>query len=183
MDQHVPEHVIHGLLRLPSRRDVVRGLAGAGIAAVVGRWPHAATARKDRKPKMKRNAFGCVNVGDSCRNDGQCCSGLCVGKKGKRTCRDHDGGTGCRAGLIEDGCGGDIDVACTTSTGQPGICNTTTGNAGYCIGIAAVSAKATCTKDEDCRVTCGTEAAVCITCEGAGACAGPSNGDCNPVEM
>ena len=165
---------------VPSRRHVLLGLLGAGLAFRGAQTPEVAHAEKRRSRRVKRNAFGCVNVGGICQNAGQCCSGICEGKKGKRTCREHDGGTGCRAGLIEDGCGGTVDVACTTSTGQTGICNTTTGNAGYCIAIGGASPIPGCTKDADCRALCGTDAAVCIRCEGAGVCAGPSTGDCIP---
>jgi hypothetical protein len=161
---------------VPSRRILLRGLAGAGLGLGVARLPQAVAAKKRRKQKVKFNAFGCVDVGKSCRNASQCCSGICEGKRGKRKCRAHDGGTGCRPGLIEDGCGGDVDVACTTSTGQVGICNTTTGNAEYCIAIGAGGGD--CKKDADCRLLCGTDAASCIRCEGVGVCSGPSAGDC-----
>lgn len=165
--------------RTSGRRRLVLGLA-VGAVGLTARGPGEVAARKRRKEKVRRNAFGCVDVGGFCKNAGQCCSGICEGKKGKQKCRAHDGGTGCRAGLVEDGCGGAVDVECTTSTGQTGICNTTTGNAGYCIGIGGVSPTPGCTKDADCRALCGADAAVCIVCEGAGFCTGPSAGDCNP---
>jgi hypothetical protein len=156
-----------------SRRTYVGGALAAVTGFLIGPGVYAKKRRK--KKKIRRNTFGCVNVGEFCQHADQCCSSICDGGK----CRVHDGGTGCQAGLIEDGCGGDIDVACTTSTGQPGVCNTTTGNAGYCIAFEGGSL-VTCAKDADCRLVCGGDAAACIKCEGQGVCAGPSAGGCVP---
>lgn len=188
MDMYRSVYVMRAMRGVPSRRDVLRSLAGAGLGVGIVRFPDLAAAKKRKRKKRKKNKkvkpaqpneFGCFEVGDPCRSEADCCSGICEGEKGKRKCRAHDGGTGCQAGLIEDGCGGDVDVDCTTSTGQLGICNTTTGNAGYCIGIGAASTVVPCKKDADCRQVCGTDAAACITCEGGTACVGPSSGDCN----
>jgi hypothetical protein len=81
-----------------------RSLLAAAVATAVFRMGVVgADARKRRKPRKRKqraaapNAFGCIDVGDLCQNDGQCCSGICDGKKGKRTCRAHDAGT-CTAG-------------------------------------------------------------------------------------
>jgi hypothetical protein len=129
-----------------------RGLAGAlGLAAIAA--PNLAVAkRKKRKKKIKRNEFGCVNVGNFCKDDGQCCSGICEGKK----CKGHDQGT-CQLG--QDVCAGD-DAPCTQTAGGAGECLRTTGNAGYCAGEADIYP---CTKDADCVPFCGPRAA-CIVC-------------------
>jgi hypothetical protein len=163
-----------------TRRFVIGGFAATlGVAAA--RFPDAAIARKRRR--IKRNAFGCVNVGDFCRKSGQCCSGLCRGKRGKQTCRAHDTGDGCRAGDQTDSCGGAGVVRCTTATGEAnGLCNTTTGNAPYCSSEAFGSFRCTaCTKDAECREHCGP-AAACIRCPECSvvdtACVAPSAGAC-----
>jgi hypothetical protein len=147
------------------RRGLLRGLAafaltGAGL-------PRVATAKKKRK-KIKRNAFGCVNVGKFCKNNSQCCSGICQGKKGKKTCKAHDTG-GCQAGHAP--CNAP-QVPCTTDGGKAGFCATTTGNAGYC--TTGTGGECTpCTRDADCREICGAGAAciACLECAGGSTCA------------
>ena len=81
-------------------------MLGLGTPSVVG----AAKQRKQHRQKLKRNAFGCVNVGGKCRGkDGNCCSGICDGKKPKKgkkdtsRCAGHDAST-CLAG--QDTCAG-----------------------------------------------------------------------------
>jgi hypothetical protein len=133
-----------------------RSLLG-GVLAPAGAWLGSATvgARKKRKRKRKRtsqlvgrpNAFGCLDVDDPCQREDQCCSGICEGKKGQRTCRAHDTGS-CSAGEQFEICGGTEDVSCTTSAGTPGLCGTTTGNAGYCLASAHCFA---CQTDADCQ--------------------------------
>lgn len=157
------------------------GLAAGGMAVswlglAVG-VPTLTEARK--KKKVKRNAFGCVDVGKFCKNDGQCCSGICAGKKGKKQCKAHDA-EGCQARQVEEFCGG-IDVPCTTSAGvEDGACDTTTGNAGFCAGDGECTV---CTKDADCIALCGPQAA-CIICNGeceetgGTACVGPAGDSC-----
>jgi hypothetical protein len=161
-----------------SRRRVLRGLALAGVAA--GPAADAATAKKRRK-KVKRNSFGCVDVGRFCRRAGQCCSGICTGKKGKKTCKGHDAGVGCQAGLQELECSG-TDTSCMSATGTPGVCATTTGNAGYCHSSGLPCT--TCHKDADCQELCQLATAACTMCPDCDggdlqtACVGPSPGDC-----
>jgi hypothetical protein len=117
---------------------------------------------------------GCKNVGRKCQRARQCCSGVCEGKKDKKRCRAHDTG-GCRAGQRSTGCGGSVDIDCTTSADLLGACQTTTGNAGFC---AASGDCFRCRKDADCRAVCGPRAA-CVRCEescsgvGGTACLGP----------
>ena len=156
-------------LSAPTRRRLLL----AGIAAALGLLSAGLPDRIDanqRKKKLKRNAFGCVNVGGTCRGkDKNCCSSICRGKKPKKgekdtsRCVAHDA-QGCVAGQIEDFCGG-TNVSCTTSTGTPGRCNTTTGNAGYCAGDGSC-AVGSCKKDADCVPAFGVGAA-CVVCDNA----------------
>ena len=151
----------------PSRRDLLRGLAAVGVG-IAERRP-AAGARKT----PRRNAFGCLDVGQPC--DGRhvrCCSGVCRGKRARKgkpdrsRCVAHDATT-CRPGQQEPFCGDSELVLCTTSTGYAGQCNTTTGNAGYCM---ASSLCFSCAKDADCRAVCGAKAAclICADCDETG---------------
>lgn len=116
---------------------------------------------------------GCKNVGKPCDKDKDCCSGICKGKKDKKTCKAHDA-AGCSKN--NGACGG---KTCTTSAGQEGTCFTTTGNAGYCADDAFCLP---CNEDKDCRPFCGAKAACirCTECSNTGnrACAGI--GECTP---
>lgn len=147
----------------------------AGVAAALGLLTAGLPDRidgKQRKKKLKRNAFGCVNVGGTCRGrDKNCCSGICRGKKPKKgekdksRCVAHDA-QGCEAGQIEGFCGG-TNVSCTTSTGDTqGNCDTTTGNAGYCSGQGTCEVDPPCKKDADCVPIFGAGAA-CVLCNNA----------------
>jgi hypothetical protein len=114
---------------------------------------------KKKKQKANFNDFGCVDVGNFCKNDDQCCSGVCEGDK----CQAHDA-NGCQTGQNELICGGTNQV-CISTDGKGGFCNTTTGNAGYCAAKDGVLCLA-CTKDADCVQFCGSRAA-CIVCQNA----------------
>lgn len=159
------------------------GALAALLGLVGGPAPDAVSAGKRRRRRVKRNAFGCVNVGKFCKRDDQCCSGVCRGKKGKETCRAHHTGSGCRAGDQTDSCGGPAAIRCTTASGEAnGLCNTTTGHAPYCSSEAFGSFQCTeCSKDEECQALCGP-AAACILCPECSlvdtACVAPSAGDC-----
>jgi hypothetical protein len=159
--------------QLFSRRSVT-GALGLGAIAI----PGLAEGRKKRKKqrKIKRNAFGCVNVGSFCKNSGQCCSGICQGKKDKKKCQAHNVST-CTG---QDGCA-DEGVPCPTLE-FTGSCAVTTGNASYCaVGKECVA----CAKDTDCEALCGAGAAciVCADCVAAGlqtACASTTEEGCQP---
>jgi hypothetical protein len=157
---------------------VLLGLAGAGLALGLARGPDAVIAGSQRRKKPGRprpNAYGCLNVGDRCKRAAHCCSGICEGKKGRRSCRAHGAG-GCVAGTQPKDCGG-TNVDCTTSLGRLGFCATTTGNAAYCWAVKDCVA---CRTDADCRTArdglFGPEAAClrCASCTATGGtlCAG-----------
>lgn len=141
-----------------------RGLGGAlglGILARPGladaKQNHKHTHKHTKKNKATFNAFGCVNIGNFCKNDDQCCSGVCTGNK----CQAHDVST-CQTGDVEAFCGGGADEFCIAAAGEGGFCETTTGNAPYCAHDAAYFA---CAKDADCVPFCGSRAA-CVVCRG-----------------
>lgn len=170
-----------------SRRGLMHGLAAAyGLAAIHA--PDDLEAKRKNKKKLKRNQFGCVNVGGKCRGRNKnCCSGVCEGKKPKQGERDR---SRCKAhdeGVLESGAGGCRaqdeslleDIYCTTTAGEEdGLCWRTTGNAGHCgYGSACIP----CRKDKDCISACGAGAA-CIdkpnVCGGAGVvCSGAASCD------
>lgn len=173
MDASGLDRLSRSLAAPPSRRTV---LAGFGLAAAL--FPQAVRARKRKKRKAKFNAFGCVDVGRFCKNDGQCCSGICEGRKGKKRCKAHDQST-CRHG--QDACVFP-EVDCLSGTGDSGDCFTTTGKASFCGADGDCFA---CTKDSDCIPFCGPRAA-CIVCVGCTdevgtdtACESPSTDGCS----
>lgn len=187
VDNHRFVTVSRSLTDPPSRRDVLRGLVAAGLGLDVLRRPKRVVGKNGRRKKpLRRNTFGCVDIGGPCRGkDKVCCSGRCHGRKPKQGNKDtsrcvaHDAST-CQPGQrITEVCGGAVDVPCTASTGAGGACNTTTGNAPYCADELFCRA---CTKDADCRDFCG-KAAACVICagcaEGGTACASPAVGVCD----
>ena len=149
----------------------MRNIAVAsGLAAIHA--PYAARAKN--KKKLKRNQYGCVNVGGACRGkDKNCCSGRCQGKKPKNgekdksRCVAHDTGSiesderGCR---VQDA---PSNTLCTTSAGEEsGECQWTTGDAGFC-GYGYACIPGSCRKDADCTAACGAGAA-CVVVQGNG---------------
>lgn len=107
----------------PSRRQGLGVLAVLGLCA--GLLADGATAKhRKQKKNVTRNAFGCVDVGRFCENGGPCCSGVCSGKSGKKTCQNHDAAT-CQNRVSETDCGGAVNGTCLTSTGAQGTCNAT----------------------------------------------------------
>lgn len=172
------DHIARAFSARPSRRTLagIVSLGAFGLAA--GSQVEDAGAKKKKK-KVKKNEFGCIDVGKFCKNAGQCCSGICQGKKGKKKCKAHGEST-CVSGQAETGCGG-TSVICQTSSGAEGQCNTTTGKAGYCVADGLCFA---CKKDADCVAQCGVDAA-CIQCadcdaQGGTACVGPEEDSCVP---
>jgi hypothetical protein len=170
--RHV-EDLARTLARASSRRDILRGLAGAGLGLAIARPSLPVEARKRRKRKTRKprkprtpqatpNAFGCLNVGDPCTGPGECCSGICEGTQGGRTCRAHHTGD-CPAGIEIEGCGG-TEISCSHGDDNNGVCSTTTGNAGYCLLTADCYP---CKTDFECQRAKGGffgPTAACITC-------------------
>ncbi len=187
MDIERFDELTHLLAAVPSRRDVLRGLFGAGLSVGFARGlPDAAAARKKgkhkhkKKPKLQRNAFGCVDVGGKCMgHSANCCSGVCEGekpKKGKRdtsVCVAHDDAGIC---FPNDSFTVDEDFPCSTSN-EFCFCALTTGNAGFCgeFGFAADSPCRNCFKDADCQIEFGPGAA-CVVLGAPGSAICPDTG-------
>jgi hypothetical protein len=167
MDSNRFDALARSVSTLVSRRKLAGGL---GLSALM--LPGLGEAKKKHKHKKKKkvkfNDFGCVNVGNFCKNSEQCCSGICQGKKDKKKCQAHDAST-CQAGQTVVACGGSGNVTCTTSSGDPGgSCLTTTGHGALCAHFATCFV---CTKDADCQAPCGPQAA-CIVCPACAAAPG-----------
>lgn len=163
MDERQFDRWTRMLAAAASRRVALRTLlVGSTIAAGLGRLGlNKAADKKKKRKKLKKNAYGCVNVGGTCRGkDSACCSGICQGKNPKKgekdtsTCMAHNV-LDCPAGA--NTCQG-LPVACGTN----GLCNQTTGQASFC---AAGGNCKTCKKDADCAPTHGPGAA-CAVCAG-----------------
>ena len=160
---------LRALRAIPARRDVVRGLAGAGLGLAFGRFPDLAAAKK-RKPRRKKrkpakpNEYGCLEVRDACRSAGQCCSGICKGKKGKKTCRAHDTGTCKQDGAL---------VPCNNRTDCG--CFRTTAGSDVCAELFPPSECAACQRDADCLALGFPPGTACAPgpCEGSLACMVP----------
>ena len=133
-----------------SRRRLLMGVAGSSpgaLAAALGFGAVGATH------------VSCLHWKERCRRNSQCCSGLCQGRQGEKTCRAHDRG-GCA--LADNFCAGGQDNRCHLGC----ICNITTGQAPHC-GSTAFCPAIECQRDED----CGQPGAACIppvNCQGCG---------------
>jgi hypothetical protein len=158
---------------LLSRRRLVGTL---GLAAIGLPDPIAAKKkRKRKKEEPKLNAFGCVNVGQFCKNDEQCCSGICEGKREKRKCKAHGTGT----------CDQEGPGLCTAPNPELLTCNNsaecacirTTAGSNFCYDQRSESGSdcAECQQDADCEALGfppGTACAAVLAGRCAGACAG-----------
>lgn len=155
---------------VPSRRDVLRGLAGVGLGLGMVRIPAMAAAKKKRKrktkkrnPKVTPNQYGCLEVDDPCQTAEQCCSGICEGKKGKKRCLAHDTGTCKQDGQL---------VPCNNRTDCG--CFRTTAGSDVCAGLAT-SECAVCQRDADCLALGFPSGTACTPgpCESGMACMPP----------
>jgi hypothetical protein len=168
-DRYVDPNRVAGLARawrnLPSRRDILRGLFGTGLGATP--LPAVIEARKKGKHRkstknVKPNAFGCLSVGTACGHDGQCCSGICQGKAGKKRCQLHGAGT----------CDQEAEGFCTAADPAQTACNgsdhcaciRTTGGNQFCadFAISRGGACADCQTDADCEALGFLPGSACV---------------------
>ena len=180
MDASGFDGLTRALVASSSRRATVGALVAAlGLSRAFSDHLEAEAAKRKY---LRRNYYGCMGFGQKCRGkDGKCCSGICQGRRPKKSKRDksrclgHDAAT-CLPGQMHSSCSG-TTVPCTTSTGEAGFCATTTGNAAYCVADAHCWY---CTRDTDCQPYCGPQAA-CFRCtgvcgeSGSTACGGPGS--------
>src|SRR5215212_6411401 len=166
MQKHQVAALTLTMNRVPSRRDIVRGLVGAGFGFGSLRQMETGEASKKKKTKTKPNVFGCLNLGQPCAgNSARCCSGICHGRKprkGKKDtskCAVHNTGI-CAAG--SDLCTSGLHHACHPSNPNC-TCTLTTGNAGFCADFTSASGQEVacrvCTRDTDCQAEFGAGAA------------------------
>ena len=78
MDANRFDALTRTLTAAGSRRRALRGLAAVAVVAVAARLGSGETAA---------NHTGCGHTGTGCRRGGHCCSGVCKGSRGKKTCR------------------------------------------------------------------------------------------------
>jgi hypothetical protein len=165
MDAQQFDNFARLLGRTSARRPLLGGLVLSPLAGLVARAADDAEAKKKRKKKgrkdkkTKPNAFGCLNMGKACKNESQCCSGICEGKKGKRTCRAHDTSI----------CKVDADICAAGQGGRCGIynanclCVKTTGDAPFCGDFTTPSILCrNCSHDTDCEEEFGPGAACVV---------------------
>jgi hypothetical protein len=171
MDQHHVAVLTRTVSRVPSRRDVLRGLVGVGLGLSALRRQDAAEAKKKRKKKKKKpqlplNAFGCLDVGQPCRgNSANCCSGICQGGKPKKGKKDTSTCVAHNAGICypdSDSCSLGVAIKCHPSTFC--LCVLTTGNAAFCGDFTGGGDKLcrVCSKDTDCQAEFGPGAACVV---------------------
>jgi hypothetical protein len=169
----------------PSRRDVLRGLGGVGIALGSASLPPVVVAKQSKgKPKPNKpqpNQYGCLEVGDPCGRSRQCCSGVCKGKPGKKRCRAHDTGT----------CEQEVPGLCTADNPAASKCNNeincaclrTTAGSNFCADLdTGIDICAECKRDADCEQLGYPSGSACApiavgfcagTCETGMACVPP----------
>jgi hypothetical protein len=157
--------VARSLATAAPRRMALAALAGSALTVLmsgVGRQTADAKRRKGKgkQKKIKRNAFGCVDVGKACRGkDANCCSGNCEGRKPKRGKKDKSRCVAHNTGscLPENNACVDPGI---TSCGTFGVCLRTTGKASFCAGLGICEV---CARDPDCDAVTGPGSA-CIDC-------------------
>jgi hypothetical protein len=190
MDQMHFEALVQTFSRLPSRRDLLRGLTSAGFGFGVLRLSDVAEAKtthKKKKGKKKRkkkpqpqsqpqpeplpplvfNEYGCIEVGQPCRGDSSlCCSGVSEGSAPTEGQPDQSHCVAHNAGF----CSAEMD-SCTVGGNVPCrpncFCMRTTGNAGFCGRSSSVGAAdcRVCAKDTECQAEFGPGAA-CVVLDG-----------------
>jgi hypothetical protein len=169
-------NVTRSVTHIPTRREILRGLAGSGLELGSTQLSPAIAAKKKRKKsrKPKPNAHGCLNVGAACGNDNQCCSGVCAGK----TCRAHHAGI-CRVDYDTCTTGAGHLCGIVNEVGTNCACVLTTGNAPFCGDFSEGTTCRECNQDADCEEEFGPGAA-CVVMAGVceGFCAETSDTAC-----
>lgn len=160
-----------------SRRSLLAGTLALGAGWVGISTIEAKSKKRKRKKKPKQasaNEYGCLDVGDPCQSADQCCSGICDGKKGQRTCLAHDTGTCKQDGQL---------VPCNNRTNCG--CFTTTGGSDVCAELFPPSECANCRRDTDCEALGFPQGSACIPfdCESGFACMVPCGKAPSPAQQ
>ncbi len=165
MDANQFDHAVRAIQSGVQRRRVLGSFFAASLAAPLLGFASSSGVdakrkkrRKNRK-KIKRNSFGCVDVGQKCYGKSEvCCSGICEGTGKTSKCAAHNE-------LTCTDTSGTCREAPASTCGTDGSCFTTTGNAPFC-GKLGTCDCAPCAKDADCEAEHGVGAA-CIQCAGS----------------
>jgi hypothetical protein len=161
-----------------------RSLAGLLVAGTLGAFGLGDTVAKTgnkgegKGRKLRRNEFGCVNVGNACRgNDAACCSGACEGKKPKKGEKDT---SRCVARNVLDCAGKPLfctapleDSFCNREREGLSACWGTTGKALFCGDMATFDRETSChkcRKDTDCEDLGFPPGSACILIPNVGEC-------------
>jgi hypothetical protein len=135
---------------LVSRRWAMARVAGAALTGL------AVFAGIDRTTE----AAGCKRVDEPCKRAGQCCSGICNGKRGKKKCRGHGAGTCkrnqdvCATSFPEgERCNNEANCLCLQTTSGTSFCANPGSN-----GVACTN----CKRDADCRQLGFPEGSACV---------------------
>ena len=120
--------------------------------------------------------YTCRHVGKPCTRKGQCCSGLCRGPQGKKTCRARGAGTCQQQGQALGCTASDVTMArCNNDAGC--VCMRTTADSNYCAknvcldGDPICGRCAVCKRDADCVAQGFPAGSACIP-HTDGRCAG-----------
>jgi hypothetical protein len=163
------DSLARSLTQTGSRR---RALTALGGLVTLNALPASAKKGKNKKKAKKpsRNAFGCLDVGTSCRgSSANCCSGTCEGKKPKKGKKDTSSCVAHNTGI----CSAETDT-CTVGVGVPChpsnpncLCFLTTGNAGFCgsftgNGSGGINECRVCRTDPECQAEFGAGAACVV---------------------
>lgn len=152
------------LANRPSRRQVLRGLAGGLTAGLLSRQAGAADCKAAGKP---------------CSKGDQCCSGLCAPPPTGQTSVAHSGSVCCDTGQVIDPSGA-CCIPDPTSATCTGVCGPQTNNCGQSVDCGPCCTPKTCA---DAPSQCGSLDDGCgdtITCD-CDACQTCSSGTCVPV--
>ncbi len=155
-----------------SRRDVMRALASLGMGVGAAWRIGGAGAKRKRKKKGKKaksNAFGCLNVGKSCKSAEQCCAGICEGKKGGKRCGAHGAGTCNQA--AEGACEAAFPTQTACNNNVNCRCLRTTAGSNFCADLGGQLSCADCRKDADCEALGLPAGSACLPFS-TGFCAG-----------
>lgn len=146
------------------RRRKRRHKHGRGRRRTNRRGHHRKPPPPPPPPQPQFNSWGCVDAGNFCQDNDQCCSGVCTGTGHTRACISQDN-WGCPPGQSIELCGGTAVQCPDTGNGQ---CATSTGNAAIC-ALARWSLNPPCTRDVECQAV--TPSSACMVCEGRTFCA------------